>query len=117
MNTMIFLSILGLGVLTILIGFYLSKDRSKAIVPATIPMYRADEFTAQQVFDWVVYMIHLNGRQYIDVLYDPRSRKHEDLFEDLLDLYYVPDPSELLQRMHEIATKHRLKPDVIDAAY
>ena len=104
----------------LLVGFYLSTaaDKSDAIIPVHVPVANANDFTAQQVFDWVAYITIMTGsREYVQQLAWDDNTKHAELYADLVLLSDAKTQKEVREWLRGVAYDHDLKTNVLDAAY
>lgn len=85
-------------------------------VPKHISVWMANKASAQQVYDWVVYVTRMTGLDYLQQLNWPEDAKHAFLFGDLRTVLHMPTEEMRLDRFREIGRMHQLKTDVVDQA-
>ena len=90
-------------------------DRVK--IPVHVPLHIADQFTAQEVFDWVVYITKVDGMTYArQMAWDP-SCKHDALLQDLNRVTYMRNQAEREQWFTNVAQVHLLDAEMVTSPY
>lgn len=90
-------------------------DRVK--IPVHVPLNIADQFTAQEVFDWVVYVTKVDGLTYASQMaWDPFC-KHDVLLHDLSRVAYMRNETEREQWFTSVAQVHSLDAEMVTSPH
>lgn len=64
-------------------------------VPKHVPVNEADFYSAQEVYNWVVYVTRLTGFGYLEQVNWDHTQKHNDLMQDLCKVLYLRGEAEI----------------------
>lgn len=92
-----------------------AHDDDRAPIPKHVPMGEAHVYTAQEVYDWVVYVTKLTGKGYLEQLAWPVGSKHCFLLGDLNTILDTRGETEMLELFTKIGDLHGLETDIVDA--
>lgn len=95
-------------------GISHTEVRGGVRVPRHIMVVHANKASAQQVYDWVVYVTRLTGTGYLEQLNWPEGAKHAFLYSDLRTVLHERSEEARLERLREIGHMHRLQTDMVD---
>ena len=84
------------------------------LVPRQIAVSDMDDHTPQEVYNWVAYVTRLTGRGYLEQLAFERGMRHYTLLHDLLTGLNTDTEEDLLDRLREVAYRHRLSAEILD---
>lgn len=86
--------------------------------PKHVWMVSVSTYTAQEVFDWVVYVTKVTGnRDYLHQMIWDTNAKHHQLLTDLQYGVRFPSDTELKQHFYATAALHGLENTMVDSPY
>jgi len=90
-------------------------DRVK--IPKHVPSDQVNRFTAQEVYDWVVYVSKVTGINYLQQLSWPVGCTHNFLLEDLRMAIFLQTEEERLDLFERVGRAYFLNIEIVDAIW
>ena len=86
-------------------------------VPAHMSVSEMEQYTSQEVFDWVAYVTKLTGRSYLEQLVFPDDAKHAAMLKDMIECLDANSHEQLMDWLKEVGYHYQLDVSIIDAPY
>ena len=83
-------------------------------IPKHVPIGESDDYTPQQVFDWVVYVTKVIGKDYLEQLNWDENSRHNTLLIDLYSVVYEPSDEWRLKRFKEVGKLWHMDTSIVD---
>lgn len=90
-------------------------DRVK--IPKHVPSDQVDRYTAQEVFDWVVYVTKVTGLGYLQQLNWPLGSPHKFMLDDLRMAIHLQTEEERLDYFERVGRSYFLNTEIVDAVW
>ena len=90
-------------------------DRVK--IPKHVPSDQVDRYTAQEVFDWVVYVTKVTGLGYHQQLNWPPGSPHKFMLDDLRMAIFLQTEEERLDLFERVGRTYYLNTEIVDAIW
>lgn len=90
-------------------------DRVK--IPTHVPSDQVDRFTAQEIFDWVVYVTKVTGLGYLQQLNWPVGSPHNFMLEELRLAIFLQTEEERLDLFERVGRTYFLNTEIVDAIW
>jgi hypothetical protein len=83
-------------------------------VPVHVPIADANAYTAQEVYDWAVYVTRVTGNDYLEQLNWSSGSRHSFLLSALRTVLFVPTIVTRNERFKEIGRSFQLDTSIVD---
>lgn len=90
-------------------------DRVK--IPTHVPSDQVDRYTAQEVFDWVVYVTKVTGIGYLQQMNWPIGSPHKFMLEELRLAIFLQTEDERLDLFKRVGSTYYLNTEIVDAIW
>lgn len=109
---------MGLFFLMGVVHFVTRAEEDDCITPPKhVPMVYVDAYTAQEVYDWVVYVTKVTGTEFLEQMTWDVSSRHNFMLGELSAVIHITGKEAMMKRLEEIGDIYGLETDIVDAPY